>query len=173
MFFISDTEPPRTTNPLFRRKYQPPQSRKPIIITTTSPKSAQTITTIEDTLTTTPNPLGTDDQEAGQSIVSDKKYANHRYNQIGENIPFDDEIAEALQAISKAPLPYSPIFSTTAKYSSNTPFAAIFSTTAKYATQTPASAREDIVEIRRPPSTRRMLDLTTSPKSNFMKRKIK
>lgn len=52
-----------------------------------------------------------EDQELESSINQENKFANNRFNQIGEEV--DEEFVAAIQAISKAPLPV-PI--TTTRY---------------------------------------------------------
>lgn len=102
------TEQPRTSNPLFRRRQT--------FTTTTTPPVITTITTKKEFLTTispSSNIDSTDlsildddiDQEAKSSIHQDHKFTNHRYNQIGELL--EDELVDAIKAISKAPIPKS------------------------------------------------------------------
>lgn len=67
------------------------------------------IVTTVDALT--PTRKSDDDQELESSINQENKFANSRFNQIGEGV--DDDIAAAIQAISNAPLPV-PI--TTTRY---------------------------------------------------------
>jgi len=117
------------TNPLFRRRFNFTQPKR--IVTTTSEPPLTTILDLSEQITTTtvksideklpPTTIG-QDQDVDSSIYQeDKKFINSRYNQIGELSDIDDDAAEGLLTISKAPLPFSvPAGSTTSRYIATT-----------------------------------------------------
>lgn len=145
----STTIAPRTVNPLFRRKYQ---------FTTRRPTTTQQTTQLT---TLPPTELTNDtDQEAQLSIRTDSKFAKDRFNQIGEQT-IDDELVEAINTISKAPLPVHPGISTTVRYFTQS-ITTTKPTTRFYSSQQyPNHQPEDFHRFERP-TTRRMETVVNS-----------
>lgn len=135
-------------NPLFRRKYQ---------FTTRRPTTQQTT----ELTTLLPTELTNDtDQEAQLSIRTDSKFAKDRFNQIGEEV-IDDELVEAINTISKAPLPVQHGISTTVRYFTQS-ITTAKPTTKFYASQQYANHQpEDFHRFERP-TTRRMETVVNS-----------
>lgn len=98
------------------------------------------------------------DQEAQLSIRTDSKFSKDRFNQIGE--PIDDELAEAINTISKAPLPVEPGISTTVRYFTQS-ISTKRPTTRFYNGQYDNHQPEDFHRFERP-TTRRMETLVNS-----------
>ncbi len=111
---VTRTEPARTTNKFFRRRfnYFSSTTKQPLGKNDTK----TTATTTESFVQEEKSHFNNVDQKIEPSIL-DTKFVNNRFNQIGENLK-DDGLIEAITAtISKAPLPVS-VSSTTTRYSS-------------------------------------------------------
>lgn len=126
------TEASRTTNKLFRRRFN--------YFSTTTKQPPKNASTTESSVQDEKNRYNNVDQKIEPSIL-DTKFVNNRFNQIGEigDTLKDDGLIEAITTISKAPLPVS--ISSTSKYSNTYSFFKPEDITDAYNTDEPITKR--------------------------------